>query len=249
MTRCHRLIGTVALGVAVVLGVSAGAAADEARLTTVVVNGNEATTIVAGVPEVGDIPAIRKYGSSGRFTADRRIIAAAARAQLASIIESRCPFGPTQCRSENLAIVVDIDDTLLNWYPKFSRHDFLLKPAGRQAAVRACATPVISPVRELVRDAQTAGIAVLLVTGRREPARADTEDCLKRRGIGEVDALVMRTDAQDRLPAIEYKQQAYRKLLKQGWFPVLSIGDQRGDLVGGTDTSRFLLTNPMYVSR
>jgi hypothetical protein len=243
------VIGVVALGVAAMIGASPAVAADDSRLTVVVVNGNEATSIVAGVPEVGDIPAIRRYGSSGRFAADRRIIAAAARAELASIIETRCPLGPSQCRSENLAIVVDIDDTLLNWYPKFARHDFRLKPSIRQAAVRACSTPVISSVRELVRDAQAAGIGVLIVTGRREPARADTEGCLKRRGVDGFDALVLRTEAQDRLPAVEYKKQAYRALLSQGWLPVLSIGDQVGDLVGETDTARFLLPNPMYVSK
>ncbi len=240
------LAAVVAL--AAVLGAATAAHADDSRLATIEVSGHTVTTVIDGVPAVGELTAVRRYGRSGRFAADRRLVAAAARTELASIVEARCPNAPAECRSKRLAIVVDIDDTLLDWYPEYAGHAFTLRPAVRQAAVRSCATPVIASVRSLVRDAQRAGVEVLLVSGRREPVRKVTTECLQRRGITAVGALVLRSESQDALPAAVYKQQAYERLLDEGWEPVLSIGDQQGDLVGGTDTPRFLLPNPLYVA-
>ena len=108
---------------------------------------------------------------------------------------------------------------------------------------------MIAPVRALVQQAQRQGVAVLIVSGRRDTVRSATESCLQRRGVRGWDDLVLRTAAQDSLPAATYKKRAVRALMRQGWVPVLSIGDQPGDLAGSTDTDRFLLPNPLYTAR
>ena len=219
------------------------------RLGTVRVDGQSATGIIGRQPAVGDGPAIRRYHDSGRFDADRGLVANAARAELGRIVQSLCPDGPDTCRRARAGVVVDIDDTLLDWYPAYARADFDVTASVRQAGVQSCITPAIIPMRALLRDAERLGVAVLLVTGRRNPVRGVTASCLERRGVPGWQALVMRTAAQDALPAAEYKQQAYRQLRAAGWRPVLSIGDQPGDLTGSSTTARFLLPNPLYRSR
>jgi hypothetical protein len=238
------LLAIVVVSVGVV---TAGpATADDARLETVTANGYPAVSIVAGVPAVGNGPAIRRYHDSGRFDADRAAVVAAASAELQSIVATSCPAGPAECKGQRLAIVVDIDDTLLDWYPAYARHRFDLPGAIRQAGVRSCVTRAISPTRALVNEAERLGVAVLIVTGRRSPVRAVTKSCLERRGVSGWDALVLRNAKQDRLPAATYKQQAYDSLAASGWNVALSIGDQSADMVGTPDTARFLLPNPLY---
>lgn len=253
----RRRRAAAALGLGVVLGLTsvvappqaAGAGDGSSRIGITVVDGHLVTAVIGAVPTVGDAAGIRRYHDSGRFDADRAAVAQAARAALDLVVADRCPGYPLACAEQGLAIVVDIDDTLVDWYPQYAKAGFALPRAARQAAVQSCATPVIAPVRALVQQAQRQGVAVLIVSGRRDTVRAATESCLRRRGIRGWDDLVLRTAAQDALPAATYKKQAVRALMRQGWVPVLSIGDQAGDLTGSADTERFWLPNPLYTAR
>ena len=244
--RRHRA-WAVAVCAAVLVTLSAGhAAAEGVRLEMITVDGFDAIGVVSGVPRVGDGPAIRRYHDSGQFAADRRAVATAAQSTLRTLVDEQCPGGPSDCRAQQLAIVVDVDDTLLDWYAAYARHGFTLSGAARQAGVQACVTPAIVSTRELVEEAQQFGVGVLVVSGRRNAARAATEACLERRGITGWDALVLRTAKQDRLSAATYKKRAVGRLLASGWNIQLTIGDQTADMTGTGNTARFLLPNPLY---
>ncbi|MDO8307947.1 MAG: HAD family acid phosphatase [Actinomycetota bacterium] len=253
--RAHRAARALAMGL--VVGLCAGmawptmAGADDAssRIGITVVDGRLVTAVIAALPRVGDASAISRYHDSGRFDGDRAGVAQAARTALNLVVAERCPGDPAGCSEQGLAIIVDIDDTLVDWYPQYARAGFSMPSSVRQAAVQSCATPVIAPVRALVQQAQRQGVAVLIVSGRRDTVRAVTESCLERRGVRGWDDLVLRTAAQDALPAATYKRRAARALMQQGWVPVLSIGDQAGDLTGSADTERFWLPNPLYTAR
>lgn len=243
--RITAVIGLASVVMAVT-GSASVAAMDEARLGQVSNGQRVVTGIVADLPAVGDGPAIRRYHRAGQFEADRGLVASAARETLARAVAAACPSAPELCRALRLAIVVDVDDTLLDWYPAYASHGFRLTPAERQSRVRSCATPVIAAVRDLVSEARTAGVAVLVVTGRREAVRAVTAACLERRGIPAWQALVLREPDQDTLAASDYKRQAVRELMAAGWRPVLSIGDQAGDVAATSAGAGFLLPNPLY---
>ena len=246
--RSSTVVGLASALVAVT-GSTAVVAVDEARLGPVGIGQRVVTGIVADLPALGDGPAIRRYHRTGQFAADRGLVASAARAALSAEIAAACPAGPAQCEEKRLAIVVDVDDTLLDWYPAYARHGFRLTAVERQARVRACATPVIGAVRDLVRDARTAGVAVLVLSGRRDTVRAVTAACLERRGIPAWQALVLRRPDQDALAASDYKAEAMRQLVSAGWRPVLSIGDQVGDVTAASGVAGFLLPNPLYRAR
>jgi len=219
--------------------VADSAQASGSRLDDITVDGQVVVTVAKGVPAVGDGPAIRRYHDLGRFDADRATVARAASVRLADIVSSTCLEGPDQCRAMRVAMIVDVDDTLLDWYRPYARANFTPSGAVRQSAVHTCAT----------NEAKRLGVAVLVVSGRREPVRSATVSCLKRRGVSEWDALVLRSDAQDDLSAALYKQQAFDALRAEGWLVALNIGDQRADLTGETTTSRYLLPNPLYRTR
>ncbi len=247
--RRHRT-AAIAVAAAVLVSLAAThASAEGVRLETISAHGLDAVGVVAGVPEVGDGPAIRRYHDSGRFAQDRAEVAAAAQSTLSAVVSASCPDDPADCRAQKLAIVVDVDDTLLDWYPAYARAGFALSGSARQAGVRACVTPAIVTTRALVDQAQQLGVAVLVVSGRRNPARGATVSCLKSRGVTGWDALVLRTAKQDKLPAAVYKQRAVDRLMSSGWDIVLAIGDQEADLAGTPETARFLLPNPLYRTR
>lgn len=236
---------------ALIASIGPAASADDAvsRLQVLWIDGHAVAGVARGVPAVGDGPAIRRYHDSGRFAGDRAAIAIAAQDELIYDVARECPIGPQECRGDRIAIVVDVDDTLLDWYGPYARHGFHLSGTSRQAAVQSCATRVIAPVRALVKRAEALGVSVLIVSGRRERARPATEACLGRRGIAGWSDLVLRRPAEDKLSAAVYKQRAYERFIDAGWDIVLSIGDQRGDLVGTETSGRFLLPNPLYTVR
>lgn len=251
MDAVHRfsVVAVVLASLLLVPFTTGSAAASETRLETVAANGSVAVSIVTGVPRVGDRTAIRAYRDSGHFAQDRAAVIAAARSALESGARSECPGGPSECRLKRLAVVVDIDDTLVDWYPTYARTGFEPSHSERQAAVRSCATPVIAPARSLLLAAKRLGLSVVLLSGRRDPARAATRSCLERLDITGWDALILRNARQDRMSAASYKLQAFERISESGWTVVLSMGDQDADMVGTATTARFLLPNPLYRSR
>ncbi|CAB4881486.1 MAG: hypothetical protein F2793_06800 [Actinobacteria bacterium] len=188
---------------------------------------------------------IRAYRSSGQFALDQRAVAEQARAFLATWLVDTC--GDTSQAACRPAAVFDIDDTLLSWYVPYSQHDFSL-PSGLGAAiVRSCRTPAISATRSLLDAAKSLGASVFLLSGRDEDTRADTEACLRKRGISGWDELVLRSPTQAQLTALEFKTATRARWTKQGWRLAFTIGDQVSDVTGGYVAKGFLLPNPMYL--
>src|SRR5262249_1772081 len=107
--RAMTVLATVAI-----LGLSIpAAAADEARLVTFTLDGHQVVGVL-DVPEVGSFTEVREYHDRGTFDADRAMVAEAASARLAQEVLERCSGDARVCRELRLAIVVDIDDTLVD---------------------------------------------------------------------------------------------------------------------------------------
>ena len=188
--------------------------------------------------------AIREYRRSGTYAQDQQAVAAAAGTFLADWLVATC--GDTSQAVCRPAAVFDIDDTLLSWYPLYDAIDFRYTKAVSTVAVDGCTTPVIAPVRALLNKAKLLGAHVFLLSGRTETQRAQTEACLRKRGVTGWSKLVLRSADQASLTGAQYKSAQRAKWEGEGWRLGLTIGDQVSDLAGGHMAGGFLLPNPMY---
>ena len=182
---------------------------------------------------------IRAYVDSGRY--DREIAAAAERAR--GWVEERAPRG-----GGRLAIVFDLDETLLANWPHISADDFGYIPARWDAWVREASAPAIAPVRELYRTARRLGVEVIFLTGRHERDRADTVKNLRAIDCGEYAALICKPDDAKETTGV-FKTAARRRIVAEGRAIIANIGDQESDLAGGFAERVFKLPNPFYLTK
>ena len=144
-----------------------------------------------------------------------------------------------------LAMVFDIDETMISNVPHMRAQDFGYQSPVWDAWVARGEGPVIKPVREVYRVARKLGVAVIFITGRREKDRAGTEKNLKLAEVADYAALVMRSE--DATGSTEvFKTAARRKLTTDGFVIIANIGDQESDLSGGFSERTFKLPNPFY---
>ncbi|MFZ2504062.1 MAG: HAD family acid phosphatase [Nocardioides sp.] len=253
-----RLLLPVAFVTAVVVGLPlppAGAA--PSPVVPIVVVG-QPTTIVGvdqGLPPLvasapydagaGFASSIEAYRASGDYQADQAAVARAARAFLDQWLRHRCSSS-RDCNGKRAAAVFDIDDTLVDWYPTYASTRFAYVPDVMDAAQENCLTPAIVPVRAFMRRAQARGVAVFLISGRAETDRAVTAACLTTLGISGWKGMVLRQPGDASLTAEEFKSDARRRIERDGYRIITSIGDQLSDSTGGHVIRGFRLPNPMY---
>ena len=183
--------------------------------------------------------AIRAYVDSGQYNRD---IAAVAAPACRWVIERAARRRP----GERLAVVFDLDETLISNWPSISDLDFGYVPAAWDAWVAAGKAPAIEPVREFYRAVRQAGVAVIILTGRRESDRAGTEKNLRDIDCGEYAALiVMPNDSKEKIGSFKLAQR--QRLTTEGWTIIANLGDQESDLVGGYAERTFKLPDPFYV--
>lgn len=209
----------------------------------------DATGVFDAGPIVGDeIIALRKAGG---YQADIRGVNARARAYINTWLADRCGENATvaQVRRCRAMIVSDIDDTLISWYSFYADPaiDFQYVSIAEAAAKEACSPPAIKQTVATLQYAQSRGVAIALMSGRTEAERATTIGCMQRIGITGFRKLILRSPAEAKLSAQDYKSQNRRLLEEAGWSIMLSIGDQPSDMLGGYADHGFLLPNPMYM--
>ena len=90
-----------------------------------------------------------------------------------SWIERRASEGGAA--ASRLAVVLDIDETILSNISHMRTMDFGYLPAAWNEWVDRGEAPAIEPVREIYRRARQLGCEVIFITGRRERERAGTE--------------------------------------------------------------------------
>ncbi len=185
---------------------------------------------------------IRAYVKSGDY--EREIVRVAARAR--SWIEERAAVDARGvAEPRKLAVVMDLDETLLSNWPAMNDADFAYVPAAWEAWVDRGEAPAIEAVREVYRAARDAGVAVIFLTGRTERDRAGTERNLRAIDCADYEALICRAMEASGTNA-DYKTAERRRLVEQGYSIVANIGDQESDLAGGFAGRIFKLPNPFY---
>lgn len=179
------------------------------------------------------------YADSGTY--ERSLAAAAAPAQ--AWIEQRAARGGTK-----LAIVLDLDETLLSNLPHMREMDFGYVPGLWEKWVALADAPAIAPIAELYRSARARGIAVFYLTGRRERDRPGTVKNLQLVGADDYVALHCKPDNDPGLTQT-FKTATRRKITEDGYTIIANIGDQQSDLDGGFAEKTFKLPNPFYMTK
>jgi hypothetical protein len=158
------------------------------------------------------------------------------------------------------AIVLDVDDTLLNTYSYEIYSNFVFNPTTNAAFVNAAGFPAVYYMPSLVRRAIHDHYTVFFLTGRPESQRAGTVSNLENDGYPAPDAahLFMRNkDASapaylpcDATPPYcttdQYKSMTRAHIESLGYDIVANFGDQYSDLSLGHEDRAFKLPNPMY---
>jgi predicted secreted acid phosphatase len=143
----------------------------------------------------------------------------------------------------NLAVVFDIDETLLD------NRSFLHSETDLNAKkffewVAKGEDPPLEPVASLAEWARANGFAIFLITSRYEELRRPTIENLVKAGIA-YDGLYMAPNGVHE-PA-EITKTAHRKAIEDMGFKIVeNVGDQISDLVGGYSLDCEKLPNKMY---
>lgn len=182
---------------------------------------------------------VKTYVDSGGYERDLTAVAKRAQAWLEQRVAQRK-------RGEKLAIVFDLDETLLKNYPHIAQNDFGYVPEIWNDWVAKADAPAIEPVREVYRTARKLEVSVIYITGRAENQYAATERNLKAIECGDFIEMICKPEALKRASAAAFKAGARERLTTAGWTIVASIGDQQSDLDGGFAEKTFKLPNPFY---
>jgi acid phosphatase len=181
---------------------------------------------------------IRAYVADGRYERDIAVVATRADAWLVQRAARRGD-------GERLAVVLDLDETLLSNWPFIAAEDIGGSDAAWDAWLGKGEAPAIEPVRAVYRTARRLGIDVLFITSRGESLRAATEKNLRAIGCGGFAVLAMKP-AVSKETAAAFKAGVRRRLSAEGRAIVANIGDQDSDLAGGFAERTFKLPDPFY---
>jgi predicted secreted acid phosphatase len=183
---------------------------------------------------------LRAYVDSSRYLRDIASVAAKAKTWL----EER---SGRRAQTERLAVVFDLDETLLLNWTYLSKNDFGYISAEWVRWVEEAKAPAIEPVRGVYEAARRLGLDVIFITGRTENFRGATERNLRAIGCGEYVALICQPEGTKGTSAA-FKTAARERMVKEGWTIVANLGDQQSDLAGGFSERTFKLPNPFYLT-
>jgi acid phosphatase len=182
---------------------------------------------------------LRGYHDTGAYQREIADVVTQVRAWVEQRVAQRKP-------GERLAMVFDLDETLISNWPFMIREDFGGSDAAWDAWYESAEAPAIPAVRDLFRFVRERGIEAIIVTGRNERWRAVTVKNLRAIGCAEETRVVFRpNDSQG--PVAAYKTAERKRLVDEGWTIVANIGDQQSDLANGFAERTFKLPNPFYL--
>lgn len=174
-----------------------------------------------------------------------RAFAAAAKAG-ADTLNQRLTHRDPQAK---LAVVFDIDETLLSNWAYLHYRNFGITEASFAEWVKTHNDPALVPTQSIYMAAKNAGIPIFLITGRSERLRGDTVRQLQAAGYSGWTHLYLKPLDYKEPSIVPYKSGARREIAAQGYQIILNMGDQWSDLEGGYAQKTVKLPNPYYFIR
>ncbi len=147
---------------------------------------------------------------------------------------------------KRLAVVFDIDETMLSNYQQLESIDFGGSTPLKIQAFLQGKKQALPGALELFNYAKSHHVAVFFVTGRPEKWRDATVHTLHDLGFKDWNGLIMHTNDGYGHSVIPFKTEKRHQLVKKGYDIVLTIGDQWSDIMGGYADNGVKLTNPFY---
>ncbi len=176
---------------------------------------------------------VRHYYQDGLYEKDVSCIAK----EVKEYLLTQLPSTP------NMAIVFDIDETLLSNYKSFEKNNFTFNIS----VTRNFHEKAITPMRNLYNFAKNADFSIFLITGRREAMRQETRNNLYESGYSGWKKLFLRPNNDPLSSVKQYKTDSRKEIEQQGYTIIANIGDQESDLRGGYALKTFKVPNPMYL--
>lgn len=184
------------------------------------------------------------YVSSGNYARDVAEVALSANKFLAK----RIPEGAKP--GKKLAIVFDIDETLLSNLTHIVANDYGYVPKIWDRWVADGQAPAIIPVQTVYDAAVRGKIDIFIITGRKESDQTGTERNLRQVGYETWTRIIYRpAPTEQPLSNAGFKTDVRRKLTQEGYTIIANIGDQASDLANGYAERIFKLPNPFYLSK
>ena len=183
--------------------------------------------------------AVLRYVDSGEYSKDL----AATADQASEWIEARAG---RRIDGEKLAIVLDIDETVLTNLPHMREMDFGYLPKMWDQWVEEGTAPAIEAVRKVYDTARRYEVTVFFITGRKESDRPGTVKNLAALNLDDYEQLICKPVGFKNTSGV-YKTAARKGLEAEGWTIIANVGDQQSDLQGGFSEKTFKLVNPFYL--
>ena len=185
---------------------------------------------------------VKRYVASGRYMHDMTLRYARAQRYLAKRIREN----NASRTKKKLAVVLDIDETLLSNYPDMVKADFGGTMSQMDRVMAEAHDRAFAPARRFYHYAVRHNVAVFFVTGRNEFLRAATVKNLRKAGCTTYRRIYMLPNHVIPKTVIPFKSAMRRRIEKQGYDVVLTIGDQYSDIKGGYADKGVKLPDPFY---
>ncbi len=147
---------------------------------------------------------------------------------------------------QKLAIVFDVDETLISGYQNMKKNDFGEPLPYLQYTLSHGNEEGIPATNELFQFAKAQGITIFLITGRSEKICKHTMSNLTYLGLSGWMQIYCKPETYKQKSIVPFKTAMRKKIIEQGYDIVLSIGDQNSDLEGGYADRTVKLPNPYY---
>ncbi len=191
------------------------------------------------VPNLGQVQKeIMYYHDSGQYDKDTQKTMELAQKQLADILAVK------KNASQPLAIIFDIDETVLSNWPNIKENNFAYNKVSWDKWVESARAEPIIPAFKLYQYAVAHGVTVFFITGREESLREPTAKNLEKAGYTHYKKLYLKENSKENTS--EFKSHARKDIESQGFDITLSVGDQYSDLCGGYADELVKVPNPFY---
>ncbi len=182
---------------------------------------------------------IKMYRASGAWEFATECVAQQAIKELRKYARSK---------HKKLAVVFDLDDTLLSNWDFLLLSDFGYNRSRFKQLELLGKNDAIVPVKKVFFIALELGMAVFGITGRRESEREATERNLTNLGLTGWTHIYFKPMDYDKKSIVDFKSSCRRDIVDQGYELVANLGDQKSDLVGSPQArANFKIPNPMYI--
>jgi len=153
--------------------------------------------------------------------------------------------------SKNNVAIFDIDETSLDNFEYIKHFDFGFSMETWEMWVDSAKAKAIEPVLELYKFLKQKGIKVFFITGRYESKNIKNPDPTIKNlievGYKDFDGIFFKPRT-PKMKTSEFKASIRKKLVEQGYYIFINIGDQFSDFEGEYTGKTFKLPNPAYLS-